>query len=54
MRILLENQDGVVRVHKFFPMGGLVPTGIEVEPGELVLLSVQAGEVSELQREAAE
>lgn len=51
MRILLVNRGGNVEVQLFYPMGGAMPTGIYVEPGEVVLLDVNPGEVKELQRE---
>lgn len=52
MRLILDNREGTVHVHKFFPQGGAIPAFIQVEPGELVLIDVTPGEVTELQREA--
>lgn len=51
MRITLQNEDGIVTVHKFFPFGGLTPTGIKVSPGEVILIDVKPGEVIELARQ---
>ena len=54
MRVLLDNRDGVVHVSEFYPHGGPIYKGLKVEPGEVVLLDVRPGEVSELQRERRE
>lgn len=51
MRVLLINRDGRLEVQLFYPMGGAMPTGIYVEPGEVVLVDVTAGKVEELARE---
>lgn len=53
MKIILINENGIVRIHKFFPaMGGSsAPTNIEITPGEAVMLEVEPGVVTELQRE---
>lgn len=51
MRLLLVNRDGRLEVQLYFPMGGASPTGIYVDPGEVVLVDVKPGEIEELQRE---
>lgn len=51
MRLLLINRDGRLEVQTYFPMGGNMPTGIYVEPGEVVMLEVKPGEVKEEARE---
>lgn len=51
MKVLLINREGRLEVQTFFPMGGAMPTGIYVAPGEVIMLEVKPGAVEELARE---